>query len=168
MQFSRPLALGRDVALGLLLFVTVAAAVLYAGFGFRASVLHGQSMEPTLSDGSLVITRAGNGAAVGDVVKFNYNGIPTIHRVIGMRADGMLETKGDNASLFQEAQPVPSSAIDGRYVASLPPLGGTWKLAFERPLAVLLMTSAVLMALPMFKGIRRRPASPTLEDRVGG
>lgn len=148
MTAYRILRISRDIVLLLALGAVGVGAILYGLVGVRVEVIEGRSMEPTLSDGSLVITRRAE-PQVGDIVRFRYNGFIAMHRIVGTEDDGSFATKGDNASLYPEAQPVPREDVLGVYVASLPPMLGLWGFVFENALglALVIVAGAVIWML---------------------
>ena len=71
-------------------------------FGGDTTVLavEGSSMQPTFASGDLVVARAQDSYAVGDIVVFAAPTTPghtanIVHRVIGIGADGRIVTQGD-------------------------------------------------------------------------
>ena len=61
--------------------------------------LYGSSMQPTIFDGHTVITRSFDGQDLepGDIVRFEKDGKPYIHRVKGdYQSQGYVVTQGDN------------------------------------------------------------------------
>jgi len=62
-------------------------------------IVDGPSMEPTYQEGDLVIARAKESYAVGDVVAYLPDiglRFPVIHRIVEIAGDGQYVTKGDN------------------------------------------------------------------------
>jgi signal peptidase I len=166
MTAHRILRFSRDLLLLLALGVVGLGALLYSLWGVRAEVLKGRSMEPTLSDGSLVITRRAE-PQVGDIIRFRYNGFVAMHRIVATREDGSFATKGDNTSLYPEAQPVPREDVLGVYVASLPPMLGLWGFVFDHAigLALVIVAGTVMWMLMIgyVRGMRsvRHPLAAT-------
>lgn len=80
-------------------------------------VVSGDSMEPTLSDGDLVVLRHRDGYAVGDVISYPVPaggpgaGSLVIHRVVAGDGDG-LTTQGDNRDRSDDWRPT-AEAVRG-------------------------------------------------------
>ena len=94
------------LALTLLLFGVIATTMRLAGFQYIST--RGQSMEPTISPGSLLIARktAPDEIRTGDIVGFSASfggGVSIVHRVV------MLETGGEHpvAMTMGDNNPVP-------------------------------------------------------------
>ncbi|WP_162802943.1 S24/S26 family peptidase [Ornithinimicrobium avium] len=107
----------RKSVLGWALLITV---VLAWAFTFRPTqlggpatfiVVSGDSMEPTLSDGDLVVLRAHDAYAVGDIATFTVpDGEPgagalVIHRLVGVEGDAFVP-QGDNRDQTDDWRPM--------------------------------------------------------------
>ena len=119
----RLLAGGYLVALAALL----AATLVPLAVGWRPYLITSGSMEPDVPSGSLVLAdRDGTlDVSAGDVVVVHDPARPgslLTHRVVGMRSDDSVVTKGD-ANPAADALPVPARAVVGRVRAILPLLG---------------------------------------------
>jgi signal peptidase len=95
--------------------------------GARSVVVTGGSMQPSVMRGDVVIVLPAGPAAYrpGAVITFddpNRPGSLVTHRVVEVRADGMLVTKGDH-NHDRDAQPVAASAVRGRAVLRVPFIG---------------------------------------------
>jgi signal peptidase I len=95
--------------------------------GAHPVVITGGSMQPAIMRGDVVIVRPAGPSAFrpGAVVTFpdaNRPGALVTHRVVEVRDDGMLVTKGD-ANGDRDAQPVAPSAVRGRAVLRVPFIG---------------------------------------------
>jgi signal peptidase I len=120
-----------DLAL-LLLVVTVAALVLAAnlmpGLGHQLVIIRGGSMSPAIPFGALVdeVTVPLDQIQVGDVVSFKeLNGVVVSHRVVAIsNTEGGLyfRVQGD-ANASPDPDLVPSSAVTGKIVRSMPGFG---------------------------------------------
>lgn len=90
-------------------------------------VVSGDSMEPTLSDGDLVVLRSADRYAVGDVVTYPVPaggpgaGSLVIHRVV-TRDGGTLTTQGDNRDGADEWRPAEES-VRGALWLQVPGVG---------------------------------------------
>ena len=65
--------------------------------GYRAYILHTNSMSPALKSGDLVIDRPAHAVHAGEVITFRHSGLSTdvvTHRVTDVTA-GVIHTKGD-------------------------------------------------------------------------
>ncbi len=89
-------------------------------FGVGASVVLSGSMEPTLSVNDLVIVRAAESYAEGDVVVYQSGSSLVIHRIVRVE-DEYVVTKGDANNT--EDDPVSLSAVKGRLAFAIPFLG---------------------------------------------
>lgn len=139
----RTLWILRDAVLITVLVLAVTGAFFYGVLGYRVNVINGHSMEPTREDGSIVITKPTDSAEVGDIIKFRYNGIPTIHRVVGKSSSGY-ETKGDNTTLFPEAQTIADGDLMGVEVYHLPAVGGLWPWLMDNALYLVIIGGLLL------------------------
>ena len=86
-------------------------------------VTSGNSMEPTLHQGDLVVARAGQPAAVGDIMAYRSSrtGQQVLHRVIGRSEDRFI-LKGDNNSWIDSSQPTDADLI-GKFWFHVPKAG---------------------------------------------
>ena len=89
-------------------------------FGVGVSVVLSGSMEPTLSVNDLVIVRAAEPYAEGDVVVYQSGSSLVIHRIVRVE-DEYVVTKGDANNT--EDDPVSLSAVKGRMAFAIPFLG---------------------------------------------
>jgi len=109
------------------LFLAVVLWLLFAPvqFGGQASyiLVNGNSMEPVLHKGDLVVVRAANDLRVGDVVTYQYPEIGrVIHRIVSF--DGLVYTlKGDNNDWLDGYTPSPLEII-GKYWFKVPRAAG--------------------------------------------
>jgi signal peptidase len=96
-------------------------------FGVQPTMITGPSMEPELKAGDLVIVKEVSAEAieVGDVIRFRYNGVYVLHRVIEIHdEDGQITfiTKGDNNNTL-DPEPISAAEIEGRAVLTIPKIG---------------------------------------------
>lgn len=147
------------------LFLALALAVTHQAVGPRELggpagyvVVRGDSMEPTYTDGDLVITRSKARYEVGDVITYQpeieYD-FPVIHRVVAVDGDDLV-TRGDNRD-EDDAWGVATEAV----------VGSTW-LRIPRGGIVLahLFQPATLFALVIFVVVlvvlrRKEPRAPS-------
>ena len=86
----------------------------------------GQSMEPTINIGDMVVFGPAEGLlsgeiAAGTIVTYQKGNSPVTHRVIAVEGDSLI-TKGD-ASEDPDSQPVPISEVSGVYLFRIPYVG---------------------------------------------
>jgi signal peptidase I len=127
-------------------------------------IVVGSSMEPTYSDGDLVLIRAVERYDHGDVIAFRAGGIlddPTriIHRIVGDAADGAFVTQGDNRDRTDPWQPGPDDII-GRAELHVPMAGDLARFV-ARPEAVAALGGAAVLV----GGQRRRRRRLSTPDR---
>lgn len=114
MKLPRP----ASVAVALFLLVSTAAVVLYeaGALPYRAYVVHTGSMSPTIPSESAVVVREGQ-YRVGDVISFIEHGTVVSHRLVAIKPNGTITTKGD-ANRTVDPWHVPVGNIVGRVVAA--------------------------------------------------
>jgi signal peptidase len=88
-------------------------------FGVRPTLISGDSMHPALQAGDVAVIQevSPTEIQVGDVVRFQYQGVHVVHRVIEVRQtqEGLIFiTQGDANN--QIDPPVPADRIDGKVV----------------------------------------------------
>lgn len=108
------------LALGLLWFNSGA-------LGVQPTMITGPSMEPELALGDIVIVKPIDAAEVevGDVIRFQYENIHILHRVIAINeTDGQITftTKGDNND-DPDHDPVTPEQLEGKAVMTIPKVG---------------------------------------------
>jgi signal peptidase I len=113
-------------------WVAVGALVVFmvwfntGAFGVRPSVVSGQSMQPNLYLGDVVVVRQVpvTDLKIGDVVQFQRGNLSVIHRVKAIQTSGgkaMFITRGDNNNV--DDAPVEASQVNGKMVAVIPKVG---------------------------------------------
>jgi len=124
-------ALGRTpLALSLIVLVLGLVGVALNMVGFQYVSTRGHSMEPTMSSGSLLLTRqtAAKDIHAGDVIAFQgtIEGVPNIvHRVVSLQDDGQSRvavTQGDNNPVPDPGLLTLGKSVD-RVVLILPQVG---------------------------------------------
>ncbi len=83
------------------------------------------SMYPTIKPGSMVLIQPERSYHVGEVIEFRANGLEWIHRLVGIRPNGSLVTKGDNPQSTPDVF-VPETRMGdvvGRVSTTIPFLG---------------------------------------------
>lgn len=91
-------------------------------WGLQSFVVLTGSMQPTISEGSVIFTQKQPTYTKGDIIAFKQGNITVTHRVIEVNKDRSFITKGDaNNSL--DSKPVVNSDVLGKEVLSVPSLG---------------------------------------------
>lgn len=128
LRWTRRLLSAILAVVALAVVVTVALQLLAPIAGGRALVIGGGSMEPAIGRGAFVLAlpAGGEGYRVGDVVAVQQGGAtPYTHRITRLAAllgVPHAETKGD-ANAAPDPVIVPTAAVIGRIVVSIPLLG---------------------------------------------
>jgi signal peptidase len=105
--------------------------------GVRPSLISGNSMNPMLYPGDVVITRNISPASIqeGDVIRFHRDGIDIVHRVRAVQNHGatlLFITRGDNNNVDDD--PVLADQLEGKVILTIPKIG--WiGILFRRALA---------------------------------
>lgn len=117
-----------------LLVAALAAGVIWfnsGALGVRPSLISGNSMNPMLYPGDVVITKtiAPESIHEGDVIRFHRDGIDIVHRVRQVQNQEsalVFITRGDNNNVDDE--PVTSGQIEGKVILKIPKIGwiGIW------------------------------------------
>ena len=82
-------------------------------------IIESTSMEPSLSNGDLVLVRKQDNYAVGDVISFRTPIGPVIHRIIDGNARDGYVPMGDNNAVADPWRPTPAEIL-GRAWVTLP------------------------------------------------
>jgi len=104
-------------------------------------IVAGDSMEPTIHQGSLVIVMSQSDYRVGDVVAYRVpDGYPgagqnVIHRIVGGTADAGFTMRGDNTNGPDIWQPRPADIV-----------GSSWLTVPDAALVVLFLRSPIVIA----------------------
>jgi signal peptidase I len=125
------------------------------------AIISGSSMEPGLTAGDLVLTRAKSSYEVGDAVLYqdHETNVRVLHRIVAQRG-GHFVTKGDNNDFVDPVRPLPDEVL-GRMWFSVPGAGSvlSW---LKQPVHL-----AILLGLLLLVGVgggrevtqRRAPAN---------
>jgi signal peptidase I len=122
------------------------------------AVLSGNSMEPRLERGDLVLARKKSSYRVGDVVLYENHemGARVLHRIIAEH-NGHFVTKGDNNDFIDPVRPTPSEVV-GQFWFAVPG-AGTVLAWLKRPVNLaILVTLLVLVGLGGGREVSRRSA----------
>jgi signal peptidase len=121
----------------------------------------GESMEPGLHTGDLVIVRETDDYGIGDTVAFRVpegevgEGSVVIHRIIGGDGDGW-QTQGDNRDTPDPWTPTDADVAGERWV--MVPRLGTAFARLRNPLPLGILAGAITFAV-MAMPAKRRPAT---------
>jgi signal peptidase I len=136
------------------------------GLGGPASYVFvsGNSMEPTLSDGDLVMARRETSYAVGDVVVYRIPrgelgaGALVIHRIVGGNGGRGYATKGDNRRMRDEWRPKAADVLGRRLVDA--PYAGRAFAAVRAPLPMAFLAAALTFLSVANEPRKRGSTSP--------
>lgn len=126
-------------------------------------MVHGQSMEPTLSGGDLALVRQQDEYRPGDVVAFRVpqgepgEGGMVIHRIAGETPEGFV-TQGDNREEPDSWRPTGDDILGGVWFSV--PAGGRFVYLLRQPLILGSVVGGLGM-LSVLSGGLRKPASPS-------
>ncbi len=117
------------------------------------AIITGNSMEPPIRAGDLVILRRGDAYSKGDVVGYRDAGVRQIvlHRIIG-RSGQRLTMRGDNNSFVDPTRPLEQDVV-GRLRLRVPRLGSVLEVLRQPIPMALLAFLAVALLVP----VGRRP-----------
>ncbi len=154
-------------ALVLLLVLVAVGAVAWhwlapTQFGGQATyaLVTGQSMQPTLPSGTLVVARSRQSYRVGQVVVFDAKGGHVLHRIVAGDAVQGWHTKGDNNNWW-DPWVVADADVRGEKVLAVPGLGAVLSWFIARPAIAATSAAAVVLAFAMLPR-RRRAVTPYL------
>jgi signal peptidase len=105
--------------------------------GVQPSLISGNSMNPVLYPGDVVITRVSSPEKiqVGDIIRFHRDGIDVVHRVVEVQNNNstlVYITRGDNNNV--DDSPVIANQLEGKVILTIPKIG--WiGILFRRALA---------------------------------
>ena len=130
-------------------------------FGYGFSVVLSGSMEPELSVNDLIVVRASDSYAVGDVVVYQSKGELIVHRVVELNGQEVV-TKGD-ANNAADA-PIAYEQLKGKVVGRVPEVGVVIQ-ALKTPVGfcTVLLLAILLLWLP---GRARRKEAKAERERI--
>jgi len=158
--------LGPTLAIGALAVWLVLFRPVALGGSATWVVIRGSSMLPALETGDLVVVRAADEYAIGDVVAYRVPdgeigaGHVVVHRLIGGGGDVGFEVQGDNNDATDPWRPTRADIV-GRTWIVIPALGRLVAWILQPAFAAALAT-AVVVALVVARPTDRRP-NPRLE-----
>jgi signal peptidase I len=149
--------------------VTFRPAVLNGPTAFVG--VHGESMEPTMHQGDMAITRVHDTYEVGDVVAYRVpkgekgEGNNVIHRIIGGSGDDGYVTQGDNNGYTDVWRPTDEDVI-GEVWLHVPSLA-SWLGNLRRPGVLALLVGVVTFVVMALPDRRKRPVDDELSAGGG-
>jgi len=151
------------IAVAVLLIVTTSLIYLSARMGFQVNTVISNSMSPTLSVGTMVISRAPVIAnlKVGDVIVFKPVTVgekPIVHRIVEVSNSNppTFKTKGDNVTQTVDPWIVPAANVIGKMEFNSPVAG--YINSFFRTkagLIIALILPALILVVMLFKSFWR-------------
>jgi len=151
----------------ILIAVLIPVAIYFfpAAFGGDTEffLVSGQSMHPTILDGSLVVTKQSSPYEVGDIVGYysKESKINVVHRIIDVDDNGLFTIKGDN-NQNKDAGVYSNNDILGEVVFATPFVGELLGL-LRNPL-VLIISAIVLVAIQTEQ--KRRKKKKEMRRRI--
>lgn len=121
-------------------------------------IVTGDSMEPTLHDGDLVVTRKRASYQPGDVVTFHVADGNVIHRIVDTTPDGFV-TQGDNKASVDPWTPDADQVL-GRQWLYLPRAGLPLQV-LQQPMMLAIIAAAITLLIMLGSG-GQAPASTEL------
>ncbi len=127
------------------------------------AMVSGRSMESTLEDGDLVITREHDSYHVGEIIAYQvpaadpHAGLRVVHRIVGGTAADGYVTRGDHRTSVDPWQPRPDDVI-GSVALRIPYAGSVLGVLREPPVFAWFVGSIVLVSL--WNLDRRRRSEP--------
>jgi signal peptidase len=128
-------------------------------FGFGATVVLSDSMEPTLSVNDLVVVQDTDTYAVGDIVVYQSGQELIVHRIVALDRNTVL-TKGDATPVADT--PCSPSAIKGRLTMTVPGVGLLVRL-LRTPAGTLVVLAVAILLKERSSRREREQGSQHLE-----
>lgn len=153
------------VAVALIVVLLFSSALPIPG-GIKTFVVQSGSMEPAIGVGSVVVVKPVDTYQVGDVITFGPRSKtkpPTTHRIIEVKEDGNLVTKGD-ANEDQDIRAVSRYEVIGKVILSIPYVGYAVAAA-QKPwgFMIIVVIPAVLIiweeGQKIWAELRKKPAT---------
>ncbi len=126
-------------------------------FGIGLSVVLTGSMEPSLSEGDLVVVRRTDELREGQIIVYQEDGLLVIHRIKRLGEETVI-TQGDANNT--EDDPIPRSAVKGELLFRIPGIGRAFQLLRHPAVMLSLLALALLLTEISF----RRGRSEDRED----
>lgn len=122
---------------------------LWLPFGYGAANVLSGSMEPTFSEGTLLIIKEAKETKVGEIVVYQADEELIVHRVVSVEGD-IIVTKGDANAVCD--RPFRDSALRGKVIAWIPH-AGVIANALEN---VVLVITALILVTVVVRRIRNK------------
>ena len=119
--------------------------VLPMPFGYGGAVVLSGSMEPAIMTDELIIVKAEDSYAVGDIVVYQSGSMMVVHRIVDIQ-DQTVTTRGD-ANNTNDA-PIALSRVKGRVIAHVPQVGKLVRM-LKSPVATLLLIAAAVLTVEL-------------------
>ena len=129
------------------------------------AMVSGRSMESTLEDGDLVITREHSSYHVGEIIAYEVPdgdplaGLRVVHRIVGGSAATGYVTRGDHRTSIDPWRPRPEHVI-GSVALRIPYGGSVLSVLREPPVFAWFVGSIVLLGLWNLERRRRSEPAP--------
>jgi len=153
------------ILVSLVILSMVATAGLYATgkLPYKAYLVHTGSMGQTIPPGSVVLVRD-HQYRVGQVITFKVGAAIVTHRLIAIKTNGDITTKGD-ANPTVDPWTANKADIIGGVVRTSPLLGYVYVYLFmgwRGPASILLLAFTIIMAWLLFKELNKAPPKPII------
>lgn len=139
----------------LLLIILVRALVYkkYDVFGYRFYLIMSGSMEPTIDVSDAVITKEIDNPQDGDIIAFQYQGAPTVHRIIKTYTENgekSYQTKGDNNNIPDKGL-VNKSQIYGKVIFRIPKVGRAIIFLQKNIVIILILIVGIVIIISLIR-----------------
>lgn len=141
-------------------------------FGLRIGIVPTKSMEPTISQWSMVIVRPVSGLdeiQVGDIICYKKDKMSYVHRVSGFTPgetddDVRIIAKGDNPDTNGAYDLVPIRMVEGKLALSIPGLGAfIWFIKDNIFLTIAIVLTVLIAVLLLRSIVERKHAKEEIE-----
>ncbi len=122
---------------------------LWMPFGYGAANVLSGSMEPTFSEGTLLIIKAARETKTGEIVVYQAEDELIVHRVVSVEGD-IIVTKGDANAVCD--RPFRSDALKGEVIAWIPHVGTIANILEN----VVLAATALILMIVVVRRIRNK------------